>query len=87
MQGGRHEIAHLDERRARGLNAGDETPGTARYATWWSACDEAVIPQQSAVLNGAQNTQTACLRHSEIYQSDAVHQAVREWVRPTRYGR
>ena len=69
------------------LNAGDETPGTPRYATWWSACDEAVIPQGSAVLDGAQNTQTACLRHSEIYQSDAVYQAVREWVRPTRYGR
>ena len=69
------------------LNAGDETPGTPRYATWWSACDEAVIPQNSAVLNGAQNTQTPCLRHSEIYQNDAVYQAVREWVRPTRYGR
>lgn len=69
------------------LNAGDETPGTARYATWWSPCDEAVLPQTSATLNGAQNTETDCLSHSGIYQSQAVYQAVREFVRTTRYGR
>jgi triacylglycerol lipase len=69
------------------LNAGDETWGTPRYATWWSACDEAVVPQTSTVLAGAENTQTACLGHSEIYRSQAVYEQVREWVRPTRYGR
>lgn len=69
------------------LNAGDETPGTPKYATWWSACDEAVIPQTSALLNGAQNTETACIAHSAIYGNEAVYQGVREWVRPTRYGR
>jgi triacylglycerol lipase len=69
------------------LNAGDETWGTPRYATWWSACDEAVIPQTSAVLNGATNTQTACIGHSDVYRSEAVYAQVREWVRPTRYGR
>lgn len=69
------------------LNAGDETFGTPRYATWWSACDEAVIPQSSALLNGAQNTETTCLSHSALHESEAVYQQVREWVRPTRYGR
>ena len=69
------------------LNAGDETWGTPRYATWWSACDEAVIPQSSTILSGAVNTQTPCLGHSDIYRSQAVYEQVREWVRPVRYGR
>jgi triacylglycerol lipase len=69
------------------LNAGDETWGTPRYATWWSPCDEAVLPQTSAILNGAQNTETACISHSGVYQSQVVYEAVREFVRPTRYGR
>jgi triacylglycerol lipase len=69
------------------LNAGDETWGTPRYATWWSNCDEAVIPQTSATLQGATNTQTPCLGHSDIYRDAGVYAQVREWVRPTRYGR
>jgi triacylglycerol lipase len=69
------------------LNAGDETWGTPRYATWWSNCDEAVIPQTSATLNGATNTQTPCLAHSDVYRDAGVYAQVREWVRPKRYGR
>jgi triacylglycerol lipase len=69
------------------LNAGDETFGTPRYATWWSTCDEAVIPQRSALLDGAQNTETGCLSHSALHENETVYQQVREWVRPTRYGR
>ncbi|MBA3670968.1 MAG: alpha/beta hydrolase [Gemmatimonadaceae bacterium] len=68
------------------LNSVRETWGTPRYATWWSACDEAVIPQNSTVLAGATNTQTACLGHSDIYGDATVYQQVRQWVRPTRYG-
>lgn len=68
------------------LNASDETWGTPRYATWWSPCDQAVSPPSSTVLSGAQNTQTACIGHSEIYVDATVYQQVREWVRPTRYG-
>lgn len=63
------------------LNAGDETPGTSRYATWWSNCDLATIPQQSAILSGATNTQTACLQHNEIYGDVTVYHQVRDWVK------
>ncbi len=62
------------------LNAGDETPGTPRYATWWSNCDQATTPQQSAILSGATNTQTACLSHSQLYLDATVYQQVRDWV-------
>lgn len=64
------------------LNAGDETWGTPRYATWWSACDEAVSPAASATLEGAANTETGCIRHSDIYIDATVYQQVRVWVHP-----
>jgi triacylglycerol lipase len=63
------------------LNAGDETPGTPRYATWWSNCDLATMPQQSVILSGATNTQTACLQHNQLYTDASVYQQVRDWVR------
>ena len=62
------------------LNAGDETPGAVRYATWWSACDEIIDPKQSVILSGAQNTQTACLGHTQLLQDVTVYQQVRAWV-------
>jgi triacylglycerol lipase len=63
------------------LNAGDETPGPPRYATWWSACDQVTTPQQSVVLVGATNTQTACLQHSQLYVDATVYQQVRDWIK------
>jgi len=63
------------------LNADDETPGTLRYATWWSPCDEVINPRDSALLAGALNTQTACIAHSQLYQDAAVYAQVRDWVR------
>lgn len=63
------------------LNAGDETPGTPRYGTWWSNCDQVTTPQQSVILSGATNTQTACLQHSQLYADAAVYQQVRDWVK------
>jgi triacylglycerol lipase len=63
------------------LNEGDETPGTPRYATWWSTCDQVTTPQQSVVLAGATNTQTACLQHSQLYADPTVYQQVRDWVK------
>ena len=63
------------------LNEGDETPGTPRYATWWSTCDQVTTPQQSVVLAGATNTQTACLQHSQFYVDQTVYQQVRDWVK------
>ena len=64
------------------LNAGDETPGAARYATWWSTCDQVIVPQSSTPLaDGATNTLTACLQHSDFYRDAVVFGQVREFVR------
>lgn len=68
------------------LNSVDETWGTPRYATWWSPCDEFVIPPSSTILNGATNTETACLEHSELHEDMTVYTQVRDWVKLTPYG-
>ena len=65
------------------LNAKDETPSTPRYATWWSTCDQVVLPQTSTPLTGATNTQTACLQHSQLYSDAIVYAAVRDFARGT----
>lgn len=63
------------------LNKKDETPGRViSYGTWWSGCDEVINPQRSTILNGATNTQTACLRHSDLHQDAAVYAQVKAWV-------
>jgi triacylglycerol lipase len=59
------------------LNNKDETPGAPRYFTWWSSCDEAVNPVKSAILSGATNTQTACLRHSDLHENATVYSQVK----------
>jgi triacylglycerol lipase len=58
----------------------DETPGTPRYATWWSPCDEVINPQSSTPLSGADNTQTACLKHSDLHENATVYSQVKSWV-------
>ena len=63
------------------LNATDETWGAPRYATWWSPCDEVINPRDSALLAGADNMQTACITHSQLYQDATVYAQVRDWVR------
>jgi len=63
------------------LNKKDETPGrTIRYGTFWSACDEVITPQRSTLLSGATNTQTACIRHSDLHEDAAVYAQVKLWV-------
>jgi triacylglycerol lipase len=64
------------------LNATDETWGGPRYATFWSGCDEVIQPQTSSVLDGAANTQTACMSHSQLHEDAGVYQQVRDWVKP-----
>ena len=63
------------------LNSGDETPGAVRYATWWSPCDELVQPRQSTILTGAQNTETACLLHANMF-TQGIYRQVRDFIRP-----
>lgn len=63
------------------LNAGDETPGTVSYGTWWSPCDEIINPDSSVALSGATNTKTACISHSALKTDETVYKGVREFVK------
>ena len=63
------------------LNAGDETPGTVNYGTWWSPCDEIINPDSSVALSGATNTKTACLSHAALTTNSTVFSQVREFVK------
>jgi triacylglycerol lipase len=62
------------------LNKKDETPGASRYGTWWSPCDEVINPQNSALLSGAINNQTACIRHSDLHENVTVYSQVKSWL-------
>jgi triacylglycerol lipase len=62
------------------LNSGDETPGTPRYGTWWSACDEIINPDDSVLLSGATNTRTTCIAHMAFFDDLAVYRSVRDYV-------
>jgi len=63
------------------LNAGDETPGSVRYATWWSPCDEIINPHTSVILTGATNTESECISHVALTTNAKVYGQVREFVR------
>jgi len=63
------------------LNAGDETPGTVNYGTWWSPCDEIINPDSSVALSGATNTETACMSHTALTTDATVYEQVREFVK------
>lgn len=62
------------------LNSGDETPGSTRYATWWSPCDVVVNPDSSVALSGAANTQTACMSHGDLHEDATVYGQVRNMI-------
>jgi triacylglycerol lipase len=62
------------------LNAGDESPGDVRYATWWSPCDTVINPDSSVAVEGATNTQTACIGHSDLHQDATVYGQVRDFI-------
>jgi triacylglycerol lipase len=50
------------------LNAGDETPGRVKYVTFWSTCDDVVLPPGDSVpLKGAINIRfPKCLTHMQL---------------------
>ena len=62
------------------LNAGDESPGTPAYATYWSACDSIINPDSSVAVAGATNTQTDCVSHSALTTDAKVFSAVEATV-------
>ncbi|MFE0178448.1 esterase/lipase family protein [Streptomyces sp. NPDC059002] len=62
------------------LAEGDETPGGVAYATWWSRCDEVINPDDSVLLDGADNHAAGCLAHNDLLGDDAVSQGVRGFL-------
>jgi triacylglycerol lipase len=62
------------------LNAGDETPGLSRYATFRSPCDDTINPDESVILLGATNTLTACIPHFNFLLDATVYQQVKAFV-------
>lgn len=62
------------------LNSGDETPGAVNYGTWWSPCDAIINPDESVILSGATNTETACIGHSALTTDSTVYGQVRDFV-------
>ncbi|MFI7355798.1 esterase/lipase family protein [Streptomyces avidinii] len=62
------------------LNAGDETPGPTRYATWRSPCDLVVGPDSTVALAGAVNTRIPCLQHSAFLTDPGVYAQVRDHI-------
>ncbi|MFJ3337960.1 esterase/lipase family protein [Streptomyces sp. NPDC086766] len=62
------------------LNASDETPGSSRYATWWSPCDTVINPDSSVSLSGASNTKTACLSHTALLTDTTVYAQTRDMI-------
>ncbi|MFJ9522485.1 esterase/lipase family protein [Kitasatospora sp. NPDC101801] len=59
------------------LNQDDETPGSTRYTTVRSSCDEQIAPTGSTALSGAVNLESACLKHNDLLTDPAVAAAVR----------
>ncbi len=62
------------------LNAGDETPPGADYATFRSPCDEVINPDSSTIVAGAANTRVSCIGHLSLLASEEVYSGVRDFV-------
>ncbi|WP_458248137.1 esterase/lipase family protein [Streptomyces sp. MAI_2237] len=62
------------------LNSGDETPGAVSYASYWSDCDNAVVPNSSALLSGATNVDAGCIAHTDMNNDPGVYQQVRNFI-------
>ncbi|HEX5586807.1 MAG TPA: alpha/beta fold hydrolase [Acidimicrobiia bacterium] len=54
--------------------------GSVRFATWWSPCDPMIVPSSAATIPGAQNTETACLGHSDLKTDPTVFGQVARFV-------
>jgi len=62
------------------LSAGDETPGSTKYGTWYSPCDGIIIPYTSTVLSGATNNYVACQTHIGYLTDTITLAAVRSFL-------
>jgi triacylglycerol lipase len=62
------------------LSTGDETPGSTRYATWYSPCDGIIIPYTSTVLSGATNNYVVCQTHLGYLTDTTILTQVRTFL-------
>ncbi|MFY0641675.1 MAG: triacylglycerol lipase [Bermanella sp.] len=62
------------------LNAGDESPGKIRYATFRSPCDNVINPDSSVIVKGASNFETHCVSHNGLLDDNTVYNDVRDFV-------
>ncbi|WP_155368471.1 esterase/lipase family protein [Catellatospora vulcania] len=62
------------------LADGDETPGAAKYRTWYSACDGIIIPYTSTRLDGATNTNVLCETHIGFLTNTSVLTQIRGFI-------
>lgn len=67
------------------LNATDESPFAVGYSTWRTPCDEAVMPNDSPVLQGLipgleNNVLTACMSHSQLHEDATVYGQVKTFI-------
>ncbi|SNT30559.1 triacylglycerol lipase [Asanoa hainanensis] len=62
------------------LADGDETPGSAAYRTWYSACDGVILPYTSTRLTGATNTNPGCVTHLGYLTNTSVLTQVRNFI-------
>ncbi|MGI8329930.1 esterase/lipase family protein [Actinomadura scrupuli] len=62
------------------LASGDETPGSTRYATWYSPCDGVINPYTSTRLSGATNNLVACQTHIGFLTDTTVLSQVRSFL-------
>jgi triacylglycerol lipase len=62
------------------LSAGDETPGSTRYGTWYSPCDGIIIPYTSTMLSGATNNYVACQTHLGYLTDTGILTQIRSFL-------
>ncbi|GAA4297670.1 triacylglycerol lipase [Actinomadura luteofluorescens] len=63
------------------ISAGDETPGSTQYATWYSACDGIIIPYTSTRLDGASNHNVVCQTHIGYLADTVVLGAIAQFTK------
>jgi triacylglycerol esterase/lipase EstA (alpha/beta hydrolase family) len=51
-----------------------------RFRAWWSPCDPAIVPHANAELRGAENTETACIGHSDLKTDPRVLRQVLAFI-------
>lgn len=64
----------------RTYTAGDETPGSTRYGTWYSPCDGVILPYYSTPLAGATNNFVLCQNHLGFLVDPFVLGSVRRFL-------